>query len=81
MRNMIKLCKCRGVTHRTYHDLDLVAGHRCCYHCGMRWGDMRTAQPNAFQRFERGDLVITWRGDAVSIVDVGRPLIARTEPA
>jgi len=78
---MIKLCKCRGATHRNHNELGHIDGRPCCTRCGMPWVDMTEAEPDAFQRFERGDLVITWRGDTVSIVDVGSPLIARIETA
>jgi hypothetical protein len=48
----------------------------------MYWDDMQEAAPDAFGKFERGDLIIKWLPDgSVNLVEVGKPLIARIDYA
>lgn len=75
---MIKLCCCRGA-HVTHSQIQQDNSGRYCPTCGMYLDDMQEAAPDAFGRFERGDLIIRWMPDgSVNLVDVGEPLMART---
>jgi len=63
----------------THSNLHQDNSGRYCPVCGMYWDDMQEAAPDAFGRFERGDLIIKWLPDgSVNLVDVGEPLMART---
>ena len=74
---MIKLCCCSGA-HTDYSRLVGIAGApRECIDCGMPEPSMTDPAPDAFGKFERGDLIIRWLPDgSVNLVDVGEPIAA-----